>query len=117
MEWIPLFEITGGYDMGYKWFSILRKDYNASVVAYVIMPNHLHAIFHFSAEGFNLNIIIANGKKLMAYEIVNWLGGTENTSLLHRSQSFVTERKKSASALNMIAAAKSNAKIFCMNFF
>ena len=46
-EWIPLFELTGSYDLVYNWFSVLKTKMNAAVVAYVIMPNHLHAILHF----------------------------------------------------------------------
>ncbi len=59
--------------MVYSWFQILKKDYNAAVIAYVIMPNHLHVIIHFHNEHFNLNPIIANGKRFMAYEIINRL--------------------------------------------
>ena len=62
IKWIPLFEITNGYNMVYKWFASIKRDYNADVVGYVIMPNHLHVILHFYAEVFNLNTIIANGK-------------------------------------------------------
>jgi putative transposase len=73
VEWIPLFEITNTYGMVYKWFKVLKNEYNADVVAYVIMPNHLHVILHFHSEGFYLNKIIANGKRFIAYEIVNRL--------------------------------------------
>ena len=72
-EWIPLFEITHTYDMVYKWFAVLKKDHHADVVAYVIMPNHPHVILHFHKEGFNLNTILANGKRFIAYEIINRL--------------------------------------------
>jgi len=37
------------------------------------MPNHLNAILYFPEQGFNLNTIIANGKRFMAYQIVNRL--------------------------------------------
>lgn len=58
--WIPLFETTQAYDMVYKWFVILKEKYEAGVIAYVTMPNHLHVILHFAREGFELNNIIAN---------------------------------------------------------
>ena len=54
-EWIPLFELTGSCDLVYNWFSVLKTKMNAAVVAYVIMPNHLHSILHFSKEGFDLD--------------------------------------------------------------
>jgi putative transposase len=64
-EWISLFEITNTYDMVYKWFDILKTKHDADVVAYVVMPNHLHVILHFQKTGFNLTTIIANGKRFM----------------------------------------------------
>ena len=45
-EWLPLFKITNSYDLVYKWFAVVKQKYNADVVAYVIMPNHLHVILH-----------------------------------------------------------------------
>jgi hypothetical protein len=68
-EWISLIEITNGYDLAYNWFSVLKKDHNADVAAYVLMPNHLHVIVYFPEQNFNLNTILANGKRFMAYQI------------------------------------------------
>ena len=42
-----------------------------NVYAFVIMPNHLHCILHFPEPNFDLNKIISNAKRFMAYEIVN----------------------------------------------
>jgi hypothetical protein len=72
-EWIPLFEITNSHDLVYKWFTVLKNEMDAAVVAYVNIPNHVHAILHFSKEGFDLNNIISNNKRFMAYEIINQL--------------------------------------------
>ena len=66
VEWIALFEISNTYHMVYKWFTILRDEFNADIIAYVIMPNHLHVIVHFKNEGFNLNTMVGNGKRFMA---------------------------------------------------
>ena len=66
-RWISLIEMTNSYDLVYNWFAVLKSKYNAAVVAYVIMPNHVHAILHFNSKGFNLNWIISNGKRFMAY--------------------------------------------------
>ena len=49
------------------------------IVTYVIMPNHLHAIIHFRESGFDLNAIIANGKRFMAYEIIKRLKAADKT--------------------------------------
>jgi REP element-mobilizing transposase RayT len=45
-KWKPLFELTDSYDAVYKWFDYLYSN-GASVIGYVIMPNHIHALIHF----------------------------------------------------------------------
>jgi hypothetical protein len=60
----------------------------------VVMPNHLHAIVCFPEQSFNLNTILANGKRFMAYEIVNRLEALENKELLFHLQSLVTLREE-----------------------
>ncbi len=67
-----LFELTKSYDLVYNWFNILKND-NIEIIAYVIMPNHIHCILYFPEAGFNLKKILSNGKRFMAYEIINRL--------------------------------------------
>ncbi len=46
-NWLPLFELTDGYDLVYKWFTYLReqkKYQNNSLCDYAQSPA-LHAIF------------------------------------------------------------------------
>src|SRR5687768_12331910 len=93
VEWISLFEISKTYHTVYNWFAILIEEHNADVIAYVIMPNHLHVIVHFHKEGFNLNTIVGNGKRFMAYEIINRLEIEKNTELLNRLESLLTSRE------------------------
>jgi hypothetical protein len=38
IAWLSLFDITNSYDLAYNWFSVLKKENDANVVAYVIMP-------------------------------------------------------------------------------
>ena len=102
MEWISLFEMVNGYDMVYKWFDVLKNKYHAEVVAYVIMPNHLDVILHFHEAHFNLNTIIANGKRFIAYEIINRLEQSGNTSLLLRLEKLVTERERRKGQLHKV---------------
>ena len=54
--------------MVYEWFDVLKKD-GYKEIGYVIMPNHLHVMIYFPKPGYNLNKIIGNGKRFMAYEI------------------------------------------------
>ena len=117
VEWIPLFEITNAYDMVYKWFIVLQKEYNADVVAYAIMPNHLHVILHFHNEDFNLNTIISNGKRFMAYEIINWLEERGNTEMLHRLENLVTKRERKKGQLHKVFKDSFDAKAIITHSF
>jgi len=109
-EWIPLFEITDTYDLVYKWLALLKVNHHADVVAYVIMPNHLHIILHFHKEGFDLNKIIANGKRFIAYEIISRLEEKENNILLRRLESLVTEKERKKGQLHKVFKASFDAK-------
>ncbi len=91
-EWIPLFNITQSYDLVYKWFRIL-KDKNIVVLAFVIMPNHLHFILYFSRPGFRLNSIISNGKRFIAYEIVKRLKAAGELILLQHLNASLSLRE------------------------
>ena len=110
VEWISLFEITDTFDMVYKWFAVLKEQHNADIVAYVIMPNHLHLIVHFHKEGFNLNTIIANGKRFTAYEIINRLEITGDSVLLHHLESLVSAREKKKGQLHKVFIDSFDAK-------
>ena len=72
----------------------MKNEYNAEVVAYVVMPNHLHVILHFHNESCNLNTIVANGKRFIAYEIINRLEQTGNTELLNRLERWSLKEKE-----------------------
>ena len=92
---MSLIEITNSYDIVYNWFNILKQD-EIEVVAFVIMPNHLHCILYFPQANFDLNKIISNGKRFMAYEIINRLEKANQTGLLSQLSNAVTfnEQKK-----------------------
>jgi hypothetical protein len=68
---LPLFSITNSFDLGYKWFDYLKNNSAIKVTAYTIMPDHVHAILFFPHSNYNLNTIVSNAKKFMAYEIIN----------------------------------------------
>jgi REP element-mobilizing transposase RayT len=56
-QWLPLFEITDGYDIVYKWFDYLKSK-NHFVKGYVIMPNHIHLLIDFSASSKSIKLMI-----------------------------------------------------------
>jgi REP element-mobilizing transposase RayT len=69
--WKPLIELSQGFDAVYNFFTALAAQKH-TLLAYVIMPNHLHLLLHYSG-GKSLNNVIGNGKRFMAYEIVSLL--------------------------------------------
>jgi REP element-mobilizing transposase RayT len=80
-HWLPLFEITNSYNTVYKWFDHLKTK-GHYIKGYVIMPNHLHALIDFSLSEKNINTIVSNGKRFMAYEIVKRLQEQNNEEIL-----------------------------------
>ena len=92
-KWLPLFEITKGYEMVYNWFNILKIK-GCQLLGYVIMPNHLHMLLY-PTEG-SLNTLVANGKRFMAYELVKRLENGANSDVLKELKAGVqnNERKK-----------------------
>lgn len=73
--------MTKTYDMVYKWFGILKNEYNADVVAYAIMPNHLHFILHFHNEDFDLAFTNCNSGRLIC--LLRYPSGFRNTAVFN----------------------------------
>ena len=90
-QWLSLFEIVNGYDLVYNWFDILKSK-NHQTVAFVIMPNHVHTIHYFPEPRYNLNMLIGNGKRFIAYEIVNRLQLSGRQDLLKILSGGLAER-------------------------
>ena len=87
-NWISLFEITNFYDEIYKWFDVL-KEKNNQVNAYVIMPNHLHALIRVDKISPEINKLAGNGKRFMAYEMVKRLEHLNRDDLLKQMEKAV----------------------------
>ena len=101
-RWLKLFELTNGYDMVYKWFDYL-KGKGHFIVAYVIMPNHVHALLAFrNTQGQSINSIIGNGKRFMSYEIVKRLKEQNNGKVLEQLSSFVNSTEKRRGKLHEV---------------
>ena len=63
----------------------------ASRLGYTIMPNHMHGVIAFSNCGKKINTIVGNGKRFMAYEIVNRLKEMNVVNVLERLTNAVDE--------------------------
>jgi REP element-mobilizing transposase RayT len=95
-RWLHLFETTNSYGSVYKWFDHLKSKGNY-IISYVIMPNHMHLLIGFRNSGKSLNNIVGNGKRFIAYEIVNRLQAQGNEQTLQQMAESVnyTDRKRS----------------------
>ena len=92
-KWLPLIEKVNGYDIIYNWFDILKKD-GHYINGFVVMPNHVHAIISFIETPQLINLIVGNGKRFMAYEIVKRLKQMgESKTLAELSRGVEAKRK------------------------
>ncbi len=95
-RWLPLFKEADAYDAVYKWMHI-ATDKGYRFVGYAIMPNHAHFLIHVP-EGGDINGVLANGKRFMAYDIVARLQAAGREDLLAQLRSGVrvsdTDRKQ-----------------------
>ena len=70
------------FKLVYKWFDYIGEKYGNKIRAYVIMPNHLHALIYISAQSPQFPVLIMNAKRFMAYEIVEYLKSDNKRDLL-----------------------------------
>jgi REP element-mobilizing transposase RayT len=92
-QWLPLIDKTNGYDIVYNWFDHL-KGKGHYINGYVIMPNHVHALISFIDTKQSINTIIGNGKRFMAYEIIERLKANNETQLLEQLANKVETARK-----------------------
>ena len=71
-KWLPLIDITDGYNLVYNWFDVL-KNQGHFITGFVIMPNHIHATIAFRKTGKRINKIIGDGKRFIGYAMVKRL--------------------------------------------
>ena len=90
-DWLPLFQQTDFYSEIYKWFDLSGKK-SCHIYGYVIMPNHLHFLIYIPKSVKNLNTLISNGKRFMAYEIISRLNKQGNYQMLKTLRKKVSEK-------------------------
>lgn len=72
------------------------------ITGYVIMPNHLHVLLVYRDTTSSLNTLIGNGKRFMAYEIINRLEQKNETGLLERLKKGVNEKERTKRQLHKV---------------
>jgi REP element-mobilizing transposase RayT len=88
---LPLIEIVNGYELIYNWFNYLKKK-GHFINGYVIMPNHIHVLITFVNTSQSINSIVGNGKRFIAYEILNRLEVFKQDILLKQLSKQVSEK-------------------------
>jgi hypothetical protein len=81
-KWISLIDSSGLYDEIYKWFRLL-PSFDSLISGFAIMPNHFHFLLYQEETAPLLNKIISNGKRFLAYRIVEELRNRNNIFLLN----------------------------------
>ena len=92
-QWMSLIDKVNGYDIVYNWFDHL-KEKGHFITGYVIMPNHVHALISFINAKQSINIIVGNGKRFMAYEIIQRLEVNREVALLQQLSAHVEVTRK-----------------------
>ena len=100
-QWLPLIDKVNGYDIIYNWFDHLKSK-GHFINGYVIMPNHVHALISFINTRQSINTIIGNGKRFMAYEIIERLEKNNETTLLQILAGSVEMRRKANKKLHEV---------------
>jgi REP element-mobilizing transposase RayT len=100
-HWLPLFEITNSYDTVYKWFDYLNTK-GHKVKGYVIMPNHLHTLIDFDVSEKNINTIVSDAKRFMAYKIVERLKEQQKTEILLQLSEAVINSDKNKGKIHQV---------------
>jgi REP element-mobilizing transposase RayT len=117
-SWISLIEITSGYQIVYDWLKLIEDNYNIKTFAFVIMPNHIHLLLQLNDEKVNLNKVVGNGKRFMAYAMVRRLTDQKNTSMLYKLSSDCSEKEKAKGQKHKVFESSFDAKpVYNIDFF
>ncbi|BAU53206.1 transposase [Mucilaginibacter gotjawali] len=92
-NWLPLFDETNSHDLIYKWLKLIDDKHQIKTLAFVIMPNHVHLLLHLTHLNVNLNTIMSNAKRFMAYEVIKRLNQRQNYQLLNMLSSDCTRER------------------------
>jgi REP element-mobilizing transposase RayT len=93
-QWIPLFEITDSYSLVYSWLNLISEKYKIQCFGFVVMPNHVHLLLNLPDNVKSLNTVISNGKRFMAYELINRLQQQKQDGILNRLSAACSEKEK-----------------------
>jgi len=117
-NWLPLFELTNSYHLVYKWLKLIDNKYGIKTTGFVIMPNHVHVLLYLTNLNVNLNSIMANAKRFMAYDLVKRLGEQRHEDVLHMLASVCSEKERAKGQLHKVFEPSFDAKpVYTLDFF
>ena len=109
-QWIPLFELFQSYDLVYNWIKLLNTKTLADTQAFVIMPNHVHVLLHLKSSDVNLNTIVSNGKRFMAYELIKRIKAANANDMLKRLEEGCSLKERAKGQLHKVFEPSFDAK-------
>jgi REP element-mobilizing transposase RayT len=81
------------------------------------MPNHVHLLFYLTDDKVNLNTIISNAKRFMAYDIIKRLYEQNNQPLLNVLSLACSEKEKAKGQLHKAFEVSFDAKsVYSLDF-
>ena len=116
-DWLPLFEITQSYDLVYNWLKLIDSKHQVKTLAFVIMPNHVHVIIYLANLEINLNTLISNGKRFMAYELIKQLNANQENSILDILSAACSDKEKAKGQKHKVFEPSFDAKeVYSLEF-
>jgi len=109
-NYLPLIETTNGWGDVYYWFSKMKELYNVDVTGYVIMPNHIHSMLYLPKGAPDINKILSNGKRFLAYDLVENLEIQKQDRLLRTLYEGLNQREKDKGQLHKVFIPNSDIK-------
>jgi len=70
LGWKSIFISDKYINLVYKWFDYMKENYQNKIQGYVIMPNHIHFLIFISNKSPNIEKLMRNAKRFLAYQIV-----------------------------------------------
>jgi REP element-mobilizing transposase RayT len=116
-DWLPLFETTKSYDLIYNWLKLIDEKHHVKTLSFVIMPNHAHVLVYLTDLGINLNKLLSNGKRFMAYELIKRLTANREDLLLNKLSIACSEKEKAKGQKHKVFEPSFDAKeIYSLEF-
>ncbi len=116
-NWLSLFELTNSYDLVYKWLKLIDGKYQIKTTGFVIMPNHVHLLLYLGDLNVNLNNIMANAKRFMAYDLVKRLAEQQHTETSSILAEACTDKERAKGQQHKVFEPSFDAKpVFTLDF-